>query len=57
MKERATMSDGTGVYRSTHSSGMEVAFVDKGLGKPIGIPRDRYEEKGYQPSFEDLPVQ
>lgn len=49
------MSEATGLYRSTHSSGMEIAFVDKGVGKPFGIPRDRYEAAGYQPPFENLP--
>jgi hypothetical protein len=49
------MSETTGLYRSVHSSGMEIAFVDKGVGKPFGIPRENYEKNGYQPPFEQLP--
>ncbi|WP_213546100.1 hypothetical protein [Vannielia litorea] len=49
------MSEATGVYRTTHSSGMEVAFIDKGVGNPIGIPRERYESNGYKPAFDELP--
>lgn len=38
------------------ANGMEVAFVDKGMGTaPIGIPRDRYEAQGYEPPYENLP--
>jgi len=48
------MSEATGVYR-TEKSGMEIAFVDKGIGNPIGIPRERYEANGYKPPFEKLP--
>lgn len=51
------MSETTkGVYR-TVINGMEVAYVDKGVGNPLGIPRARYEEQGYQPPFEELPEQ
>ncbi len=49
------MSEATGVYRTVHTSGMEIAFIDKGVGTQIGIPRDRYEANGYQPPFESLP--
>ena len=49
------MSEATGVSRGKAASGMEFAFIDKGIGKPIGIPRDQYESKGYQPPFESLP--
>jgi len=48
------MSEAKGVYRTT-ASGMEVAFIDKGIGSPIGIPRERYEESGYKPAFDALP--
>ena len=46
-----------GVYRTTLPNGTEVAYVDKGNGKTIGVMRDRYEEQGYAPSFDDLPQQ
>lgn len=49
------MSETTGVSRGKHSSGIEFAFVDKGIGKPLGIPREQYEAKGYQPPFDSLP--
>ncbi|MEM9318540.1 MAG: hypothetical protein AAGA70_05995 [Pseudomonadota bacterium] len=49
------MSDTKGVHRSRLPNGAEVAFVDKGVGKPFGIMRDRYEEQGYQPPFDELP--
>ncbi len=49
------MSEATGVYRTKHSSGMDIVFIDKGVGEPLGIPRDRYEAKGYQPPFDKLP--
>lgn len=49
------MSTTTGVYRTVHTNGMEIAFVDKGVGKPLGIPRERYEANGYQPPFDALP--
>ncbi len=49
------MSEATGVYRMKHANGMEFAFIDKGVGKPIGIPRDQYEAKGYQPKYDSLP--
>ena len=49
------MSDATGLYRTVHTNGMEIAFIDKGLGTPLGIPRERYESNGYQPPFESLP--
>ena len=51
------MTETKGVYRSKLPNGTEVAFVDKGVGKPFGLMRDRYEEQGYQPRFEDLPEQ
>lgn len=44
-----------GVYRTTLPNGTEVAYVDKG-GKTIGVMRERYEEQGYKPAFEDLPA-
>ncbi|MGB3314582.1 MAG: hypothetical protein WBB85_09225 [Albidovulum sp.] len=49
------MSETTGLYRGKHSSGMESAYVDKGVGKPFGIPRDQYEAKGYKPAYDKLP--
>lgn len=49
------MAETTGVYRTVLDNGMEVAYVDKGIGKPLGLPRNVYEEKGYAPSYEDLP--
>lgn len=49
------MSDTKGLYRKTLPNGMEVAYVDKGVGKPFGLPRDRYEEQGYKPDFDTLP--
>ena len=45
-----------GLHRATLPNGMEVAYIDKGVGKPLGIPRDRYEEQGYEPAYEELPV-
>lgn len=45
----------TGVYRSKLPNGAEVAYVDKGQGKTIGVLRDRYIEQGYTPAFEELP--
>ena len=48
------MSEAKGVYRTT-ANGMEVAFIDKGIGNPIGVPRDRYEANGYKPAFDSLP--
>lgn len=44
-----------GLYRTTLPNGMEAAYVDKGVGKPFGIPRASYEEQGYKPDYEDLP--
>lgn len=49
------MSEAKGVYRIKNANGMEFAFVDKGVAKPIGIPRDQYEAKGYQPKYDSLP--
>lgn len=49
------MSDNIGISRAIHSSGIEIAFIDKGTGKPFGIPREQYEAKGYQPPYESLP--
>jgi len=49
------MSQTTGLYRTTLPNGSEVAYVDKGVGKPFGILRDRYETEGYTPAFEELP--
>jgi len=49
------MSNATGLYRTKHDNGMEIAFIDKGVGKPLGIPRDRYETSGYKPSWNELP--
>ena len=49
------MSETKGVYKSTLPNGMEVAYVDKGVGKPLGIPRESYESNGYSPSYDDLP--
>ena len=49
------MTETTGVSRGKHSSGIEIAYVDKGVGNPIGIPRDQYEANGYKPSFDSLP--
>lgn len=51
------MSETKGLHRSTLPNGMEVAYVDKGVGKPLGIPRDRYEQQGYEPAFDKLPEQ
>lgn len=51
------MSETKGVYRSKLPNGAEVAYIDKGVGKPLGILRERYEEQGYKPSFEKLPEQ
>lgn len=44
-----------GVYRTTLPNGTEVAYVDKGDGKTIGLMRDRYESQGYKPVFDKLP--
>jgi len=49
------MSTATGLYRTTHTSGAEIVFVDKGLGAPLSITRERYEECGYEPPFDKLP--
>ncbi|WP_176473907.1 hypothetical protein [Actibacterium ureilyticum] len=49
------MSEATGVYRTKAANGLEFAFIDKGVGKPIGIPRDQYETKGYKPTYDNLP--
>ena len=51
------MSETKGLHRTKLPNGMEVAYVDKGVGKPIGVPRDRYEAQGYQPAFDKLPEQ
>lgn len=51
------MSETKGLHRTKLPNGMEVAYVDKGVGKPIGVPRDRYEAQGYQPAFDTLPEQ
>jgi len=44
-----------GLHRKTLPNGTEVAYIDKGVGSPLGILRDRYEEQGYEPAFEKLP--
>ena len=49
------MSETKGIYRTVHTNGMEIAFVDKGVGTPLGIPRERYETNGYQPPYDSLP--
>lgn len=49
------MSEAKGLYRTTAKNGMEVAFIDKGLGNALGIPRERYESSGYTPPFDQLP--
>lgn len=46
-----------GVYRTKLPNGAEVAYIDKGNGKTIGVMRDRYEAQGYVPAFEELPQQ
>lgn len=47
-----------GLYRtSTAESGAEYVFVDYGTPSSLGeIPRQRYEEQGYEPPFNDLPT-
>jgi hypothetical protein len=49
------MPDGKPLYRTALANGMEVAYVDKGVGKPFGLTRDLYERSGYQPPFDELP--
>ncbi|SMX45323.1 hypothetical protein [Actibacterium lipolyticum] len=49
------MSETSGVNRTKLANGLEFAFIDKGVGKLIGIPREQYEANGYQPPFESLP--
>lgn len=49
------MSTTKGLYRTELANGMQVAYVDKGVGKPFGIPRDNYESQGYKPAFDSLP--
>ena len=49
------MSEAKGLWKTTHPSGMEIAYIDKGVGSPLGIPRERYEANGYQPPFDKLP--
>lgn len=44
-----------GVNRATLPDGTEIAYIDKGIGNPLGIPRARYEEQGYEPAYDDLP--
>ena len=46
-----------GLYRTKLPNGTDVAYVDKGQGKTIGLTRESYEQKGYQPDFEALPEQ
>ena len=49
------MSKNIGIYRTKLENGTVVAYVDKGIGSPIGVSRERYEEQGYTPAFDDLP--
>lgn len=49
------MSDAKPLYRTTLPSGIEVAYVDKGLTNPLGLTRELYEKAGYTPAFDDLP--
>jgi hypothetical protein len=49
------MADAKGLYRTTLPNGMEVAYVDKGVGNPLGMPRELYEQAGHKPPFDDLP--
>lgn len=49
------MSEATGVSRTQLPNGMEFAYIDKGVGKPMGIPREQYDAKGYQPAYDELP--
>lgn len=51
------MSEVKGLYRQKHANGMEFAFIDKGVGKPFGIPRASYEQQGYAPKYDELPEQ
>lgn len=49
------MAETVGVYRTKLPNGVEVAYVDKGVKNPIGIARERYEEQGYKPPYDELP--
>lgn len=44
-----------GLYKSKLPSGAEIAYVEKENGKTLGVMRDRYEEQGYEPLYDDLP--
>lgn len=47
-----------GIYRTaTPESGAEYAYVDYGVPHSLGeIPRAQYEQQGYAPPFDDLPI-
>lgn len=49
------MADTVGLYRTKLANGMEVAYIDKGVKNPLGMPKEAYEEKGYKPAWKDLP--